>query len=259
MFPNNIRDKLDQNQRPILGASLQIDSPFLVEMLAHAGFDYVMLDGEHGAATYNLPALIMAAQGANITPIVRVPNHDRGFILPALELGAGGVQVPMVETPEQAMNLVSEVKYAPLGNRGFSTATRSARYGIVSREEYADHANRNTMLFLTIETQLGRQNASAIARVPGVDLIFIGRDDLSESIGELGNRDAKAVHQAMRNIIQDIKGRVPIGSTAFRQRDVETWLSEGIDLFLTATTRPIQETFQRIVKDLSHADYHDLA
>lgn len=250
MYKNNIREKLKSDQLPILGASLQVDSPFLVEMLGHAGFDYVMLDGEHGAAAYNLPALIIAAQGSGITPIVRVPNHDRGFILPVLDLGAGGVQVPMVETPEQAAILVAEVKYAPLGKRGYSTATRSARYGVVPREEYAYTTNDNVMLMIMIETQLGRENAGAIAEVPGVDLIFIGRDDLSESIGELGKRDAEAVHEAMWDIIRDIDGRVPVGTTAFMRSDVDRWVPEGIAFFLTSTTRPMQETFIGIVDDL---------
>lgn len=250
MHKNKIREKLNNGQTPILGASLQINSPFLVEMLAYAGFDYVMLDGEHGAAGFSLPELIMAAQGAGITPIVRVPNHDRGFILPALDLGAGGLQVPMVDTPEQAAALAAEVKYAPLGKRGYSTATRSARYGVIPREEYADQANDNVILMVTVETQLGRQNAAAIAEVPGVDLIFIGRDDLSESIGELGKRDAEAVHQAMREIIRDIDGRVPVGSTTFMRSDVERWVPEGISFFLTSTTRPIQETFINIVKEM---------
>lgn len=247
MYTNQIREKLKGADIPILGASLQIASLIIVEMLAYAGFDYVMLDGEHGMAGTNLPTLIMAAHGAGITPIVRVPNHDRGFILPALELGAGGVQVPMVETPEQAAMLVKEVKYAPVGQRGYSTATRAARYGVIPRENYANKANENTLLIVTIETEEGRQNAREIAAVPGVDIVFIGRDDLSESLGELGNRDAPKVHDAIRSIIYQVGQHVPVASTAFMRSDIERWVPEGISIFLTSTTRPIQEALSNIV------------
>jgi 2-keto-3-deoxy-L-rhamnonate aldolase RhmA len=116
-----------------IGSNLQIDHPWLVEMIGHAGYDWVVLDGEHGNAFGpNLPAMIIAAENVGITPIVRVPSHDRGYLLRALESGAGGVMVPMVETAAQARTLVGETKFAPLGNRGFST---SRDYGGVSYQD----------------------------------------------------------------------------------------------------------------------------
>ncbi len=244
MRHNRIKQTIQQGG-VALGVALQIPSPILVEMLGDTGFEFVLLDGEHGLAHTNLPALITAADASGITPMVRVPDHQRGAIVQALELGAGGIVVPMVHIPEQAEQLVHEVKYAPLGGRGFSTATRAAGYGTLSRDEHAQSSNEEVLLMVILESKEAIQNAGAIAQVPGVDLIFIGRDDLSESVGALGDRDAESVHSAMRDIIQSA-GDVPVGTTAFMRSDVERWTEAGVRYFLTSSTYPIRMAFQNI-------------
>src|SRR5258708_3775758 len=118
--PNRLRRALARG-REIFGPNLQIPSPDLVEIIALAGFDFVMLDGEHGAAFSRLPELLMACDAAGLSSIVRVPSHDRSVLLPPLELGAGGLQVPFVDTADQARALVRETKFSPIGERGVST------------------------------------------------------------------------------------------------------------------------------------------
>lgn len=135
----------------MIGLNLQIDSPWLVEIIARAGFDFAMLDAEYGIVYRDLPMLIIAADAAGITPIVRVPSHDRSFILLALESGAGGIQVPMVNTPDQAMALVREVKYASLGIRSFSNATRADDFGAILTQKCVELMNPESLLIVQLE------------------------------------------------------------------------------------------------------------
>ncbi|MEK3724465.1 HpcH/HpaI aldolase family protein [Paenibacillus sp. FSL H8-0034] len=248
MLPNRIRQKLNNNEI-VFGAALQLDSPWLVEMCGMAGFDYVMLDGEHGFASYNMPNLILAANAAGISPIVRVPNHDRGFILPAMDAGAGGIHIPMVNDPEQARALVKEVKYEPIGNRGFSMATRASGYGSLSREAHVEAANRDMLLMLTLETVEAIRHAGEIADIPGVDMIFIGRDDLAESFG-VKDRNAPEVREAIRQVLEQVGGKVPVGTTAFSTEDVRLWTGLGVRFLLTGTTRTIRIALENVYGEL---------
>lgn len=246
---NRVRAKLENNE-PALGPNVQIPAPWLVEIIGVAGFDYVMLDGEHGAAFSNLQVLIIAADAAGITPIVRVPSHDRGYILPALEAGAGGIQVPMVETVEQARRLVAETKYAPIGQRGFSNATRAANYGTASLSTYGPLANHETLLILQIETQAGLDNVAEIAKVAGVDALFFGPGDLSQALGLFGQQAAPQVRAAILQAIeaanQNQTGGPYISTSAFSKEDVAFWHSHGVQMFLTSSIHPIREAFEKL-------------
>jgi 4-hydroxy-2-oxoheptanedioate aldolase len=250
MRPNKMRQKLESGQAAI-GVNVQIDSPWLVELIGMAGFDFVMLDGEHGAAFNNLPALIMAADVAGTTPIVRVPSHERGYILPALEAGAGGIQVTMVNTPEEAQMLVNETRFAPLGNRGYSNATRAANYGAIPKAEYAELANRETLLILQVETKEALANLDAIADVAGVDAVFFGSGDLSQSLGYFAEQDAAPVREAIHKAVELVKGRVYAASNAYTQDDIRFWRGVGVSSFLTSSIHPLSTTFANLWSDLS--------
>jgi 4-hydroxy-2-oxoheptanedioate aldolase len=253
--PNPVRRKLEAGDA-VLGAALQIDSPWLVEILALAGFDYVLLDGEHGFVQRDLALLVLAAQGAGIVPIVRVPSHDRGFLLPALETGAGGVQVPMVESAADAARLVQETKYAPLGRRGFSGATRAARYGRRTSREVAEAGNRDTLLVVQLETARAVQNAPEIAQVPGVDVVFVGPADLAQSMGLVpppGNPSQPALIETMRRAFGACRGRVALGSSVFSAEQVRLWRAEGVAYFLCGTTSPIRVALEGLRGELLQA------
>lgn len=249
MRPNRIRAQLEKGQAAF-GPNLQIDAPWLVEIIGVAGFDYVLLDGEHGAAFSNLPALIMAADAAGITPVVRVPSHDRGYILPALEAGAGGIQVPMVETAEQARRLAAEAKYAPIGQRGFSNATRAAGYGTIALDVYGPLANRETLLILQIESQAGLDNIREIAHVPGVDVLFFGPGDLSQALGLFGQQAAPQVRRAIVDAIHAAADGPYIATSAFSAEDVRFWREQGVGLFLTSSIHPIRQAFEQLYAHL---------
>lgn len=234
----------------VIGVNVQIDHPWLVELIGAAGFDFVMLDGEHGAAYNNLPTLIMAADAAGVTPIVRVPDHGRAHLLWALESGAAGVQVPMVDTPEQAQALVFETKYAPVGGRGFSNATRAAGYGVVPTIQHADESNRETLLIVQIETVQALERAAEIAAVPGVDMIFIGPADLAQSMGYAGQSKAPEVIAAMTACIAAVRDMVPVGISAFDGDEVRFWRERGASSILTGSMHRIRRAFEGLHEDL---------
>lgn len=252
MRSNRMRAKLLAGE-PVIGINLQIDSPWLVEMIGLAGFDYVMLDMEHGFARMNLPVLILAADAAGITPIVRTPDFSRADVLNALEFGAGGVQIAMVDTPEQAAALVRETKFAPIGERGFSSVTRAADYGRASMAEYADAANRETLLIVQLETRRALENAAAIAAVPGIDMIFFGPGDLSQSLGLFGQEGSDAVRDAIADAVARIDGRVPISTSAFSAAEVAFWRGRGVHTFLTSSITPIRQALENTVRTLTGA------
>lgn len=240
--PNRLRRLLARGQ-PAFGPNLQIPSPDLVEIIGLAGYDFVMLDGEHGAAFTRLPELLLACDAAGITSIVRVPSHERSVLLPPLEIGAGGLQVPFVNNAAQARALVHETKYAPLGGRGVSAVSRAARYGFVDGRKYQRDANRETLLCVQLESREAVENAAEIAAVPGVDLIFIGPADLAQSLGEPTDRLTPATARVITDIIRRVGGLKPVSISAFAGADVRRWHKLGARAFLTSSARPLQRAF----------------
>lgn len=249
MRPNRMKHKLAAGEM-VLGPNLQIDHPWLVEMIGLAGFDFVMLDAEHGLALNNLPALIGAADAADIPAIVRVPDHSRAYLNWALEAGAGGVQVPMVDTPDQAAALVRETKFAPVGARGFSNATRAADFGRIDALDYAEIANREVLLCVQLETKTSLENAQEIAQVAGVDMVFIGPADLAQSLGYPGQSKAPPVIDAIVRVVNTLHNHMPVGISAFSAEDVRFWKAHGVRSILTSSMHPIRQAFEQLHSDL---------
>lgn len=250
MKPERLKNII-RNGGTAFGPNLQIPSPALVEIIALAGFQYILLDGEHGSAYSSMESMILAARSAGISPVVRVPSHDRAWILPPLEMGADGVQVPMVNTADQARELVREVKYGPVGGRGFSGVTRSAGYGTVPLLDQSRLGNESVMLTVQLETVEAMQNARAIAQVEGVDMIFIGPADLAQSLGLPGRMQSVEVDRAIEQIIADVQEFVPVSTVALSAGDVAKWKAMGVRCFLTSSVHPIRKAFEGMLEELS--------
>ncbi|MBI4337048.1 MAG: hypothetical protein HY683_04375 [Chloroflexi bacterium] len=183
MRPNATRRKLDAGQT-VFGANLSNPSPAIVEVLGAVGFDFVALDAEHLPMNEeSVEHLIRAAESFNITPIIRVPNNP-DLILRYLDAGAQGVHVPQVGSAAEAKQVVDAARYYPLGQRTFYALGRSANYGVgVTEEQYAQEANRETMVVVMIEDVKAIPNLPGILALPGVDIIHIGPKDLRQSMG----------------------------------------------------------------------------
>ena len=166
----NLLKKKIQNGESAIGTFVKLTDPAVPELLALAGFDFFVLDTEHVAVDREqLSNIVRAADAAGITPIVRVRENQQVEILQNLDLGYAGVQVPNVDTPEQARNLVSYVKYTPLGVRGLSPSVRACDYGTCGVQEYIDTANANTMIVSHCETKTCVENLDEVLKVDGID------------------------------------------------------------------------------------------
>jgi 4-hydroxy-2-oxoheptanedioate aldolase len=203
---SRIRERLAAG-RPVFGLIMNFDSPWFADLLALAGFDYILLDAEHGPISpSSAEATIRAAEAAGISPLVRVPGNLPHVIQRYLDLGAVGIQVPHVDTREDAEAGVAALRYPPEGDRGLATITRAANYGAtITPDEYMTRANRELAFFATIETADSVRNIEAIAATPGLDGLCIGPGDMSVSMGHRGRRSAPEVERAIAQVLASAK------------------------------------------------------
>lgn len=159
-------------------------SPATIEVMGTSGIDWVTIDTEHACNDVGkLLELIRAADGAGITPVIRVPEVNRMIIQQVLDAGAGGVMVSHVATRAQAIAAVEAAKYPPLGTRGACPTIRAADYDPEDWAEFTAESNREVLLFVLVEEKEGYENIEEILSVPGVDVVFLGNFDLSLSLG----------------------------------------------------------------------------
>lgn len=168
---------------PHRGTFLNLGNPYSARMAAQSGFDWVLIDMEHGAASEQvLPNLILAIEGSDCSPIVRVVSNNQDSIKRALDLGAVGVMVPYVSTAEEARAAVSFTRYPPTGVRGVASSTVATGFGMHA-ETYQRESDSSVLTIVQIETRQAVENAEQIAAVEGVDVLFVGPLDLSFQLG----------------------------------------------------------------------------
>ena len=173
--------------RRLRGMAVLSNSPWVAELAAKVGFELVWFDLEHGSLGFaELGQLCQAVEAAGKITLARTADSQRASILRVLEVGAQFVLVPMIEDADQARHVVACAKYPPLGNRGFSSRSRGAGYGLQPMVEALQAANERTRAFALIETKRAVENAASICAVDGLDGIFLGPGDLSFELGQPG-------------------------------------------------------------------------
>lgn len=198
---NTLRRKMDWGQ-PVIGPFLTLNCPDLVELMGLSGFDFLIIDTEHGPMeAESIQNLIRAAEVRGITPIVRVSDTRDVTILKTLDVGAHGIQVPQVNSPETAAAVVRAAKYFPVGTRG-AALPRAADYGLRPFDEHLASANEETMVIVHCENTTGLSCIEEIAQVPGVDVVFVGPYDLSQSLGFPGQLDSPQVVMAVERALK---------------------------------------------------------
>lgn len=192
--------RLWQQGRPALGGWLTIPSSFSAEIFAHAGFDWVCIDMQHGLIDYAAAVhLLQAISTTPATPVVRVPWNEPGIIMKALDAGAMGVIVPMVNSRAEAEAAVAACRYAPRGMRSYGPV-RAVYY---AGRDYFTHADQEVACILMIETKEALQNLEGILSVPGVDAAYVGPADLSVSLGlpPASDHDDPAFTEAIASVL----------------------------------------------------------
>jgi 4-hydroxy-2-oxoheptanedioate aldolase len=206
MNENRMKTKFGAGE-PAFGLSVMIPSPQIVESAAGMGFDWVLIDCEHGTVGLeSMELMIMAAEAAGVTPIVRPRTNSASDILQAMDRGALGVQVPHINTAAEARAAVAAVKFHPQGQRSLAAGTRASGYGFRgSMGGFVEEANRRTLVCVQIEDEAALANVDEILKVEGIDVFFIGPSDLSQSMGHPGNpkepRVAKAIEDTLAKIV----------------------------------------------------------
>ena len=194
-----------QTGEPVIGFQIMGNWAEIVEIVGLLGSDFVFLDGEHGALGLpEIAGLVRAAECVGITPIARVPSNAPDVILRYLDIGVQGIVVPNVNSREEAERAVKAVKYYPLGERGCGYGHAMDYLLTQSFSQYVKEANRETMVITQCESKEGLDNLEEIVNVPGIDIIFIGPADLSQSLGVPGQLDHPLVEEAVaraKNIV----------------------------------------------------------
>jgi len=212
----------------LFGVFCKTTAPEFIEIIGHAGFDFCILDMEHGPVPLEtLQNLIRAAEGSGVLPIVRTRDSAPEGVAQPLDLGAAGIQVPQVSSQAEAQTVVDAVKFAPLGHRGVCRFVRAANYSAMDRSAYFAAANE-TLAILQLEgTALGEYEK--VADVPGVDILFIGPYDLSQALGVPGEIEHPKVLEEMRKIIAVAKRKgKTIGVFADSPTQAQRWIEAGV-------------------------------
>jgi 4-hydroxy-2-oxoheptanedioate aldolase len=189
MFKENRLKKRLANGEAMFGVWIETGSATNVEILGHQGFDFLLIDLEHGQGELNdLIAMLRAAEVTGTPSVVRVPWNDQVFLKRVLDSGAESIMIPMVDNAAEAAAAVRACRYPPHGTRGYAApAVRASHYG--ASKDYLDRIEENLLIILQIETPSAVRNAAAIAAVDGVDMVFLGVNDLAGSVGRLEQLD----------------------------------------------------------------------
>lgn len=238
MTPNRMKAKIAAGE-PAFGLSIMFPAPQLVEMAGALGFDWVLIDCEHGGIPLDsVEIMAMAAKAAGITPIARPRSHADLEILQVLDRGALGVQIPHVNTAEEARAAARACKFHPDGVRSIAGGTRPQDYDLPAPSKtYFEDANREILVCVQLEDKVAIDNADEILKVEGIDVFFIGPSDLSQTMGHPGDTKAepvaKAVEETLGKIVAAGKAPgMPAGADA-----VEAAVAKGVRYIYTHVPR----------------------
>jgi 4-hydroxy-2-oxoheptanedioate aldolase len=225
--------------KPQIGLWSTLTSHYVMEVIAGAGFDWILIDTEHSPADLeNVLNQLQAISSYPTTPVVRVPWNDMVTIKRFLDAGAQSLLIPYVQTAEEARNAVAYTRYPPAGVRGVSAVTRATRFGRV--KDYAKRNQEELCVLVQIETRQGLDNLEAIAAVEGVDGVFIGPGDLHASLGYVGETSNAKVMPLIDDAIQRIRkaGKAP-GILTGVEEHAKHWLSLGCQFTAVGTDTAI--------------------
>ena len=186
----------------LIGVFSDLASPMAVELCGRAGFDWAVLDLEHGAATEaDLLALLYAAATTSMAPVVRPQSAERLRVGRALDLGAEGIMLPQLKSIDEVREAVSYLRYPPVGQRGVALRTRGAGMGTFGHGEVAGVINERVVGIVQIETGGMADDADAIAALPEADVLFVGPADLTHSLGIPGRFDDERYLDALGTVV----------------------------------------------------------
>ena len=222
-----------------LGTWIKLSSPESVEIMAHAGFDFVVIDLEHttldlGAASTH----IAMARALGVDPLVRVPDHGLSVIQRVLDAGAAGVVVPHVDTVQQARAVVRATCFPPRGDRGSGGTSRAGRWGMLPRADYLKYGNEQALCVVQLESEAAIRNASEILALDGIGAAFVGTADLSMSMGVAAGSD-EVDRLVTSALAAAAAAGVPIGTASATSDQARAALARGYDYVVVSNDTSI--------------------
>lgn len=252
MYRENRMKKLLNAGGKALGCWTSMDNPITTEILALAGFDFLLIDQEHGYGdAKGLSMQLQAMSATNTTSLLRVPSADEAYVKKALDAGTESLMFPTVNTAEEARDIVEMCRYAPRGRRGMAPGMiRATNYGM-DAPNYVQTAHENTFIICQIETPEAVANIPEMGKVQGVDMLFIGPNDLSCSLDKFAQYEDSefvALIEKAENAIKDtgkLLGSIPYGKFGW-----QAMFDRGFNLTTAGTeVALLREAAVNIMKD----------
>ncbi len=233
IFPVNRTKQALNDGQPAVGTMLaEIRQPSVMQLLSNAGFDFVVIDNEHGPFTIErIAELSRTARNLGLTPIVRVPDLAYPYLAQPLDAGAQGLMLPRVTNADQVKEAVQIMKYPPFGSRGCAFGRGATDFRGAPLTETMATANDETMLIVQIETKEAVENIDEILAVPGVDVAFVGPTDLSISLGVPGQTDSPVLTAAIEQVIAVCQRNGVVPGIQMNDLDLAVeWAKKGMRL-----------------------------
>ena len=256
---NALMEKMKDNG-PVFGPFVRISSPAVVEILGYAGFDFLILDMEHGPlGMEKVEDMVRAAAVSNITPLVRVRENNTSLIQRALDAGAQGVLVPQIVSGDAASYALKSAYYHPRGKRGVCRFVRSANYSAIPREEYFSGINDEILTILAVEGKEAVENLDRILANPHLGVLFIGPYDMSQSMGVPGQTHSEIVKNAMKDVIRRAKTHgVMTGTFVDSLEGAKEWIGHGVKFISFYTDTGLMfDRCRQLVGELKAIDSSD--
>lgn len=249
---NKLKQKL-LNGQTVYGPFCKLQDPSLVEIAALVGFDFVILDMEHGPLSVeSVQTLARAAQAKGIEVVVRVTDKRASDILRILDVGVNSIQVPQVNTATDAQMVVDASFFYPKGERGMCKYVRAASYTRIEKKEYFSSANLGTLTIVHIEGNKGLDNLEQIVSLEGIDIVFLGPYDLSQSFGHPGQTNHPEVVNKMKQAVTLAKNHNKIiGTFCESPQDVKKWRDLGVQyIAYTVDVGIIYDAYKKIINQI---------
>lgn len=236
MSPRTLDQLLGSDRSPV-GTWVKLSSVEGVELLALAGFDFIVLDLEHSPMSLETAAqLIAVARGVDVVPFVRTPDHAQSWIQRCLDAGAAGVLVPHVDTVEEASAAVAAARHEPAGSRGVGPTSRAGNWGLTPMGDYLEQSATSGVI-VQLESPAAVDHAAAIA-ASGVSAVFVGPADLSVAMGVPVSDDS--VRAAMSRVLAAARaGGVPCGTAVGDPAQARALAEEGFDFVMVSNDATI--------------------
>lgn len=251
-YTNTVMEKLSAG-KTVLGTFIQPSSPEWVEIIALAGFDFVLLDAEHGPISpESAYPMILAAEANGIPALARIGQKDKQVVLKFLDLGISGVMFPQINSAQEAEDAIASTKYAPRGTRGLA-GSRAFEYGLNKpAAELVPMINDRTMTIVQFEHIDTLPALDAILDVPDMDMLFVGPNDLAQSMGFAGQPLHPDVTAVGDQVIARAKARgIKLGTVAPDAAGAKVAADRGFDMIVASATVLLAQSARRMVDEFA--------